>query len=151
MSSWISKLTTTLRSNWLLSSHRSGSRFGMSLPTCVSLRAAPLLLAATDLKSSPGSANSSPLQAQPARVWKEPLSTTIGTGDGCKHSGLTSNTGSGKHLASWNVNILHGELSADVIFKWVSLQKKSGTFCLCFNVPLFSFCFRRKYDGTQAA
>lgn len=106
MSSCISKFTTTFRSNWLLSSHRSGSRLAMSLPIWVSLRAAPLLRAATDLKSSRGESNSAAGAAQSARVWKEPLSMTIGTVESVWHCAGSSNTGSGEYLESLNVKIL---------------------------------------------
>ncbi|TNN60320.1 hypothetical protein EYF80_029485 [Liparis tanakae] len=71
------QLTTTFRSNWLFRSHRSGSRFGMSLPICVSLRAAPLLRAVTDLKSSRGESNSAPGAAQPARIPRFSLSAIL--------------------------------------------------------------------------
>lgn len=117
MSSWISKLTTTFRSNWLFSSHRSGSRFGMSLPIWVSLRAAPRLRAATDLKTRRGEANSAPGAAQPARVWKEPLSMTIGAGVEDTHWAGISKVGSGEALQSWKENIWHTGGSVEAILE----------------------------------
>lgn len=117
MSSWISKLTTTFRSNWLFSSHRSGSKLGMSLPIWVSLRAAPLLRAATDLNRSRGGSSSAPGAAQPARVWKEPLSITIGEGVWVRYCTGSSRIGSGEAFQSWNEKIWHTGPSLEAILK----------------------------------
>lgn len=117
MSSWISKFTTTFRSNWLFRSHRSGSRLGISLPIWVSLRAAPRLRAATDLNTNLGESNSAAGAAQPARVWKEPLSITMGAGAEVRHWAGSSYIGSELYLESWNEKILYIGFESEAILK----------------------------------
>lgn len=126
MSSWISKFTTTFLSNWLLSSHRSGSRFGMSFPIWVSLRAAPLLRAATDLKRSCGESRPEAEDAQPARVWKEPLSMTIGEAAGVRQWAGSSKIGSGEVLESWKEKIWHTGGSLEAIFEMRHYKIRPG-------------------------